>query len=236
MDIQTFINNYYEAFSLKAELPIAFWYSDSLLGELKQTQGCLFKALPTIRQGEIISMNGNSIGCEGGKFYTGFTYMPEHVPNFVSLKERYKQTPEMVVEGIKGMNVQRASLRYLHFARIDRLTSFEKVEGLLFLATPDILSGLVTWAFFDNNSPEAISTPFGSGCSATITQAVNENRRGGHRAFLGFFDPSARPYVESNVLSFTIPMSRFKEMCETMRICSLDTHAWDKIKARIDEG
>ena len=33
MDIQTFINNYYEAFSLKAELPIAFWYSDSLLGE-----------------------------------------------------------------------------------------------------------------------------------------------------------------------------------------------------------
>ena len=97
-------------------------------------------------------------------------------------------------------------------------------------------SGLVTWAFFDNNSPEAISTPFGSGCSATITQAVNENRRGGHRAFLGFFDPSARPYVESNVLSFTIPMSRFKEMCEMMRICSLDTHAWGKIKARIDEG
>ena len=97
MDIQTFINNYYEAFSLKAELPIAFWYSDSLLGELKQTQGCLFKALPAIRQGEIISMNGDSVGCGGGKFYTGFTPMPEHVPNFVSLKERYKQTPEMVV-------------------------------------------------------------------------------------------------------------------------------------------
>jgi len=65
MDIQTFINNYYEAFSLKAELPIAFWYSDSLLGELKQTQGCLFKALPAIRQGEIISMNGDSVGCGG---------------------------------------------------------------------------------------------------------------------------------------------------------------------------
>ena len=84
MDIQTFINNYYEAFSLKAELPIAFWYSDSLLGELKQTQGCLFKALPAIRQGEIISMNGDSVGCGGGKFYTGFTPMPEHVPNFDS--------------------------------------------------------------------------------------------------------------------------------------------------------
>ena len=236
MDIQTFIDNYQETFSGKAELPIAFWYSDTLSGELRKTQGCLFKALPAIRNGEIISMSGESIGCGGGKFYTGFTPMPEHVPNFVSLKERYKQTPEMVLEGIKKIDVQRATKQYIHFARIDRLTSSEDVEGLLFLATPDILSGLVTWAFFDNNSPEAISTPFGSGCSATITQAVNENRRGGHRAFLGFFDPSARPYVESNVLSFTIPMSRFKEMCETMRMCSLDTHAWGKIKARIDEG
>ena len=219
MDIQTFINNYYEAFSLKAELPIAFWYSDSLLGELKQTQGCLFKALPAIRQGKIISMNGDSVGCGGGKFYTGFTPMPEHVPNFVSLKERYKQTPEMVVEGIKGMNVQRSSLPYLHFARIDRLTSFEKVE------------------FFDNNNLDAVSTPFGSGCSSTITLTVNENRQGGHRTFLGFFDPSVRPYVESNLLSLTIPMSRFKTMYQTMRNSSLyETHAWAKIKTRINEG
>jgi len=95
----------------------------------------------------MISMSGESIGCGGGKFYTGFTPMPEHVPNFVSLKERYKQTPEMVLEGIKKIDVQRATKQYIHFARIDRLTSFEDVEGLLFLATPDILSGLVTWAY-----------------------------------------------------------------------------------------
>ena len=44
MDIQTFIDNYQETFSGKAELPIAFWYSDTLSGELRKTQGCLFKA------------------------------------------------------------------------------------------------------------------------------------------------------------------------------------------------
>ena len=58
MDIQTFIDNYQETFSGKAELPIAFWYSDTLSGELRKTQGCLFKALPAIRNGEIISMSG----------------------------------------------------------------------------------------------------------------------------------------------------------------------------------
>ena len=48
MDIQTFIDNYQETFSGKAELPIAFWYSDTLSGKLRKTQGCLFKALPAI--------------------------------------------------------------------------------------------------------------------------------------------------------------------------------------------
>ena len=49
-----------------------------------------------VRGGNTISLNAETIGCGGGKFYTGFTDMPEHVPTFVSLKERYKQTPEMV--------------------------------------------------------------------------------------------------------------------------------------------
>ncbi|MEI3097509.1 MAG: DUF169 domain-containing protein [Parabacteroides distasonis] len=124
MDIQTFIDNYHETFSGKAELPIAFWYSDTLPGELRKTQGCLFiQALSAIRNGEMISMSGESIGCGGGKFYTGFTPMPEHVPNFVSLKERYKQTPEMVLEGIKKIDVQRATKQYIHFARCRLLPS-----------------------------------------------------------------------------------------------------------------
>ena len=53
-------------------------------------------------------------------------------------------------------------------------------------------------------------------------------------ALTGFFDPSVRPYFEAELLSFTIPMSRFKEMYHTMReSCLFDTHAWGKIKERI---
>lgn len=234
MDVQTFISDYREAFSQKAELPVAFWYSNELAGELVKTQGCLFKILPSVRRGETVSMSAETVGCGGGKFYIGFAPMSDYIPTFVSLKEKYKVTPESVLESIKEINVQKASGLYIHFARIDRIDSFEKVEGLLFLATPDILSGLCTWALFDNNSSDAVSTPFGSGCSATITQTVNENRAGGRRTFLGFFDPSVRPYVESDLLSFSVPMSRFREMYETMRrSCLYDTHAWAKVKARI---
>ncbi len=236
MDIHTFIANYQEAFGERAELPIAFWYSDKLENETEKINGCFFKGIQLVREGKIISLNAEIIGCGGGKFYTGFTTMPIHVPNFVSLKEKYKKTPEMVVDFIRQIQVPRAEKAYLHFARIDKLTSFDNVEGILFLATPDILSGLTTWTFFDTNAFDTVAAPFGSGCSSVVTFTIIENRKGGKRSFLGFLDPSVRPYFEPNILSFTIPMSRFKEMYHTMReSCLFDTHAWGKIKERINE-
>lgn len=233
MDIQTFITNYYEAFGQQAELPIAFWYSNHLEAATEKVTGCLFKCLKQVRNGQSVSLSTETILCGGGKFYTGFSDMPERVPGFVSLKERYKKTPEMVIDFIQKTGVPRTEQTYLHFARIDKISSFEIAEGILFLAAPDRLSGLITWTFFDHNAPDAVSTPFGSGCCSVVTQTILENRRQGKRTFLGFFDPSVRPYVEEDILSFTIPMSRFKEMYHTMReSCLFDTHAWAKIKER----
>ncbi|MDF9830663.1 DUF169 domain-containing protein [Parabacteroides sp. PF5-6] len=235
MEVKVFIDNYREAFGEKAELPIVFWYSDIALADTEKINGCFFKGLKTVREGNPISLNAEVIGCGGGKFYTGFTEMPERVPNFVSLKEKYKKTPEMVVEFIEQLGVPLTNRKYLNFTRIDQVETFDKVEGLLFLATPDILSGLTTWAYFDNNSEDAVTSMFGSGCSAVVTNVVVENHKGGKRTFIGFFDPSVRPYVEADILSFVIPISRFKEMYYTMRESSLfDTHAWKKIRERIN--
>lgn len=179
--------------------------------------------------------NEENIGCGGGKFYTGFTEMPERVPTFVSLKEKYKKTPQMVIDFVEQIGVSRTEKKYLHFARIDKVKSFEEVEGIVFLANPDMLSGLTTWAFYDNNAEDCVVSTFGSGCSSVVTQATIENRKGGKRTFIGFFDPSVRPYFEADKLSYTIPMSRFKEMYLTMRqSCLFDTHAWGKIRERMD--
>jgi len=65
---------------------------------------------------------------------------------------------------------------------------------------------------------------------------VRENQTGGHRTFLGLFDPSVRPYVGAYELSFVIPTNRFTSMMKTMRECCLfGTHAWNKVRARINE-
>lgn len=226
------------AFGEQVELPLAFWYSDIPEPTPQRVNGCYFKALDATRKGTPITLDAETVGCMGGKYYTGFSKFPEKmIPNFVSTKERYKQTPEMVTDFALGIGHPLAEKPYLHFARIDTLDTLDHAEGILFFATPDVLSGLITWALFDTNQPDAITTPFGSGCSTTVAQVVAENRKGGKRIFLGLFDPSVRPYVEANVLSLSIPMSRMQEMFLTFEASSLvDTHAWNKVRARINEG
>lgn len=236
MDIKSFIQNYKEAFGSKAPLPLLFGYSDQPVAQTEKIGGCFFKGLLQAREGQPVSLSAEVIGCGGGKLYTGFSDMPERVPGFVSLKEKYKKTPEMVVDYVNSLGMERAKKPYLNFIRADQAESFEGTEGVLFYATPDMLSGLCGWAFFDSNEPDAVVSEFGSGCSTVVSMTVVENARQGHRCFIGLMDPSVRPWVGKNELGFTIPFSRFTRMMETMKDCFLfDSHAWNKVKARLEE-
>jgi hypothetical protein len=234
MELKEFIESYREAFGENAQLPLLFGYSDTPVAQTAKIGGCFFKGLQAAREGTPLSLNAEVIGCGGGKLYTGFTDMPEHVPNYVSVVEKYKQTPEMVADYVQRLEMPRATKSYLNFVRIDMAESFEGFEGVIFFATPDMLAGLCGWAFFDTNEPDAVTAQFGSGCSTIVSMAVVENARGGYRSFLGLFDPSVRPWVGQNELSFTVPMSRFTVMLDTMRQCFLfGSHAWEKVKARL---
>lgn len=236
MDIKEFLLNYRQAFGSKASLPLLFGYSDKPIANTEKIGGCFFKGLQAARDGQPVSLSADVIGCGGGKLYTGFSDMPERVPGFVSLKEKYKKTPEMVVDYVNSLGMERAKKPYLNFIRIDQAESFEGTEGVLFYATPDMLSGLCGWAFFDSNEPDAVVSEFGSGCSTVVSMTVVENARQGHRCFIGLMDPSVRPWVGKNELGFTIPFSRFTRMMETMKDCFLfDSHAWNKVKARLEE-
>lgn len=235
METNTFIENYREAFGEKAKLPFAFWYSDSPATTPERVNGCMFKALPKIHSGDTVSFDSETLGCMGGKFYSGFIPMPEFLPGFVSGKEKYKQSPETVLDFLDRVQVAESEKPYINFARIDKVDSLDSVEAVVFIASPDMLSGLTTWAYLDNNDDGTVTSIFGSGCSNIITMAVNENRKNGSSTFLGGFDPSVRPYFEADELSLAIPMSRFRVMYDTMRqSCLFGTHAWEKVKNRIN--
>ena len=98
MEVKVFINNFREAFGDAAELPIVFWYSDNKIVDTDKINGCLFKGIGLVREGGLMSLSVDTISCGGGKFYIGFTDMPVHVPHFVSVKEKYKESPEVLID------------------------------------------------------------------------------------------------------------------------------------------
>ena len=136
METATFINNYKAAFGEAAELPIVFWYSDTAVANTEKIGGCFFKGMKTVREGNPISLNADNIGCGGGKFYTGFTDMPEYVPNHVSLKEKYKKTPEMVIEFAQKLGVSRTENNILILCALTKSRILMMLRELHFLPIP----------------------------------------------------------------------------------------------------
>ena len=234
MNIQDFIIRYREAFGESAPLPIALGYSDNAVTEIKKVPRCMIGAISKVRNGESLTLCEENVLCGGGGLYTAFREMPDRVPTFVSEIEHYKKSKEMVVDYVKSLDIRLSDKSYLNFVRVDNLKDWDNAEAILFFATPDMLSGLCTWAFYDNNSPDAVTTQFGSGCASVVTFAVNENRKNGKRCFLGMLDPSARPLVPENELTLTIPMCRFKEMMGTMNDSALFQKAFSILKKRMN--
>ena len=235
MDVKEFINRYQEAFGEAAPLPIALGYSNQPASEVRKVPKCMIGAISKVRNGESLTLCEENVLCGGGGLYTAFREMPDRVPTFVSEIEHYKKSKEMVMYYVDSLDIHISEKPFLNFVRIDKLEDWDNAEAVLFFATPDMLSGLCTWAYYDNNASDAVTTLFASGCASVVTFAVNENRKNGKRCFLGMLDPSARPLVPENELTLTIPMSRFKEMLKTMNDSALFQKAFSIIKKRINK-
>ena len=142
MEIKEFISNFQGAFGHRAQLPLLFGYSDQPVAQTEKIGGCFFKGLQAAREGMPVSLSVDVIGCGGGKLYTGFSDMPERVPGFVSLKEKYKKTPEMVVDYIQGLGMKRTEKATAlkncmyeepcQWLRTDEKSCFIKETGLFF--------------------------------------------------------------------------------------------------------
>ncbi|MDE6072997.1 MAG: DUF169 domain-containing protein [Muribaculaceae bacterium] len=235
MNPKEFIDKYVTSFGEYAPLPLAVIYSESPLGERKYVTGCMFKQFHRAYNGEPVTLDTANFTCGGGTLYAGLGPIPMGVYDFVSRVEKYKDSQETAKVSIAGIDPHMSDSPYLNLVRIDKLETFDDMEGLIFLVTPDILSGLFTWANYDSKDLNAVQCPWGSGCSTTITSLVNENRRNGKHCYIGMFDVSARPFFKSDILSFSIPRSRFMEMCGTLSQCCVSgAPAWLKVKKRIN--
>jgi hypothetical protein len=106
---------------------------------------------------------------------------------------------------------------------------------VVFFAPPDILSGLFTLTNYSLECFNAVTAPFGSGCSAILTHPLREAEKDEPRAVLGMFDVSARPMVERDILTLAMPFSIFLKLLNNIQGSFLETESWKKVHKRIGE-
>jgi uncharacterized protein (DUF169 family) len=227
-----------------AELPIAFFYSSGEGGAQKAQKpdgrSCLICELAKVRNGKSLYFNRDSLSCGGARRYLGYTdKMRPGFEYFLSCGneemegERYLRTPEMVREFMKNQKTLPVKGKNIVFKRWDNLTEKDNPEVVIFFARPDVLSGLFTLANFDQTEPNGTIAPFGAGCGSIIHYPYLEGITERQRAVIGMFDPSARPCVPENVLTFAVPMKRFERMVGYMQESFLITETWDTVRKRI---
>ena len=228
-----------------SELPIAFFYvedpGDTARANLPGGHSCIICELALVRKGTPLAWNVQTLGCGGARRYLGYTdkmrpnfeyFLSNGIPGELE-GERYIQTPEMVKEIMDGMRCIPAKGRYIIFKRFDQLTPADDPVAVIFFAKPDVLSGLFTLANFDQPDGNGVIAPFGSGCGAIVYQAWFQHEQENPKAVLGMFDPSARPCVPRDTLSFSIPMKKFEKMTGYMDESFLITNTWKTVKKRL---
>ena len=228
-----------------AELPITFYYTDQApAAELVQPPAghrCIFADLVKVRTGQSLCFDAQAIGCFGGQRYLGFSdkLMPTFeyflscgIPGKLE-GERYKKTPEIVRVLLEKAPKSKAPHKLIVFKRWDKLEASDEPEVVIFFARPDVLSGLFTLAGFDRADPNGVFTPFSAGCGSIVQYAYLERSSDSPRAVIGMFDVSARPFVPSNALTFSVPMNKFVTMIENMEESFLITDSWRKVQKRL---
>jgi uncharacterized protein (DUF169 family) len=228
-----------------ADLPVAFFYTDGMTGDQEHEEGplarCLIANLGRVRRGETLSFSADTIGCPGGQRYLGYArglrpgfeyFLSCGIPGEME-GERYKKSPGLVREVMARMPEFTAPGRYAVFKRWDKLDEKDSPEVVIFFTKPDVLSGLFTLASFDESESSGVIAPFAAGCGSIVLYPYLERASPSPRCVIGMFDPSARPYVGSDELTFAAPLSKFERMVANMDESFLITPTWERIRGRL---
>jgi uncharacterized protein (DUF169 family) len=180
-------------------------------------------------------------GCLGGAFYLGFLkpqlefityYVSSGIPNQVE-GEHYLESAEVTRRFFETIDPRPAPKRYCVFKGISRFSPDEQPEVVIFFARGEILCGLNQLATFVTNDFEAVSSPFGAGCSNIVTWPLRYLSQGKLKAVLGGWDPSDRKFLKTDELTFAVPFEMFERMIDRWPESFLNTKTWATVKKKI---
>ncbi len=215
------------------------------------TWGCVASMMAaTASKGKTAYFDRKTYGCMGGGTGLGFgnCYKDFPIDYFLSTGikdfktnvrtrasleegEAYIKTPELARKFVDSLPMREVETEYIVFKPLEETSEDEKPEMVVFIVNPDMISALVVLANYGRESNESVTAPFGAGCQ-TILHGYSENEKEKPKAILGFFDISARKYIDKNMLSFTIPYKMYLEMSENVKGSFLEREQWLELNKR----
>ena len=180
-------------------------------------------------------------GCLGGAFYLGFLkpqlqfiahYVSSGIPGVME-GERYLESPEAVTEFFTTVDPRQAPARYCVFKPVSQFTADEEPEVVIFFARPEVISGLNQLATFVTNDFEAVTSPFGAGCTNIVTWPLKYLSEGKLKAVIGGWDPSDRKFLKPDEITFAMPYEMYRRMVTRWKESFLTTKTWAMVKKKI---
>ncbi|SDC47891.1 MULTISPECIES: DUF169 domain-containing protein [unclassified Candidatus Frackibacter] len=233
-----------EAINLKTS-PVAVLWTDQKPEDALQFKegrwGCVIAMLNKAAQGKTAVFDEKTHGCQGGATGLGFKkYEEGYIEYFLSTGENiekegefYKQSPEYAKDFVNSLPDITTPTKYVVLKPLDKVTEDEEPKVIVFLVNADQISGLTFFANYDQPTQDNVTTFFGAGCHSTILQPIEQSKSDTPKALIGLTDPSARKFVDKNILSFSIPYERFLEMEDNVEESFLTKETWAPIKDRI---
>jgi uncharacterized protein (DUF169 family) len=180
-------------------------------------------------------------GCPGGSFFLGFhkpqsrtiiNYVSSGIPGW-SEGERYCESPEALERIFEIIDPVPARAKYCVVKPVTMLQAGDDPEVVMFFARPETLCGLHQLACFVTNDPEVVASPWAAACGGIVTWPRTYQAQGRSKAVIGGWDPSARKFLKTDELSFTVPWSMFRDMLERYGESFLTAHTWQTTRKKI---
>ncbi len=161
---------------------------------------------------------------------TGFEGSPLH-------GERYMPNPDAMREFMLKVDPRKAPAKYCIFEPLSQFSDAEKPEFVIFFARPEILTGLFTQTVFTTGDMECVVSSFGAGCTNILAWPLYYKEHGLEKAVLGGMDPSARKFMKTDELTFTVSLDLYEKMLGALPESMFNHETdWKSVRKKVERS